>query len=107
MSAPVRLHVKGTVLGYQRSREAQRPNRVLVRLPQVSSKDDARFYLGKRVAYYYKAQSKKHGSKLRVVWGKVTGVHGNSGVVRARFAKNLSPDSFAQTVRVFMWPSNL
>jgi hypothetical protein len=34
------------------------------------------FYLGKRVAYVYRAQKEVRGTKIRVIWGKVTRPHG-------------------------------
>ena len=37
-----------------------------------------RFYLGKKVAFVYRAQREVRGSKIRVIWGKVTRPHGRS-----------------------------
>ena len=34
------------------------------------------FYLGKKVAFVYRAQREVRGSKIRVIWGKVTRPHG-------------------------------
>ena len=34
------------------------------------------FYLGKKVAYVYRCQKEIRGSKIRVIWGKVTRPHG-------------------------------
>lgn len=40
---------------------------------------------GKKVAFVYRASKEVRGSKIRVIWGKVTRPHGNSGVVRAKY----------------------
>lgn len=48
---------------------------------------------GKKLCYIYKAKTKKKGTHFRTIWGKVTRPHGKSGVVRAKFRKNLPPSS--------------
>ena len=83
------------------------------------------FYLGKKVAFVYRAQREVRGSKVRIIWGKVTRPHGmhhirlkdekavansfegNSGVVRAQFRRNLPPKSFGASVRVMLYPSSI
>lgn len=73
----------------------------------MNDKAGSDFYLGKKIAYITKASTAKNGSKFRVVWGKVTRRHGNSGVVRAKFTTNLSPTSFGSSVRVMLYPSSV
>lgn len=36
------------------------------------------FYLGKKVAFVYRGQKEIRGTKIRVIWGKVTRPHGKS-----------------------------
>ncbi|KAI9322381.1 ribosomal protein L35A [Dichotomocladium elegans] len=102
-----RLYSKGRVLGYERAKRTQNPNVSLLKLEGVQTTEDARFYLGKRVAYVYYANKEKNGSKLRVIWGRIARTHGTSGVVKARFRKNLPPKSFGASVRVMLYPSNI
>jgi large subunit ribosomal protein L35Ae len=74
---------------------------------------DASDMLTRRVAYVYPATRKIRGvrgislwrlranciqTNTRVIWGKITRPHGNSGVVRAKFRHNLPPSSFGAAV---------
>ncbi|KAL0336791.1 UNVERIFIED_CONTAM: 60S ribosomal protein L35a-3 [Sesamum calycinum] len=103
----VRLYVRGTILGYKRSKSNQYPNTSLIQIEGVNTQEEVAWYRGKRMAYIYKAKVKKNGSHYRCIWGKVTRPHGNSGVVRAKFKSNLPPKSMGARVRVFMYPSNI
>lgn len=96
-------------MGYKRAKHAQHPAVSLLQLENVTSQKDAASYLGKRCVYVYrhKRADKKTGSKTRKVWGTIAKVHGNSGVVRARFTKPLPPRTFGATVRVMLFPSKI
>ncbi|KAF8396871.1 hypothetical protein HHK36_018506 [Tetracentron sinense] len=98
----VRLYVRGTILGYKRSKSNQYPNTSLIQIEGVNTKEEVAWYRGKRMAYIYKAKVKKNGSHYRCIWGKVSRPHGNSGVVRAKFKSNLPPKSMGSKVRVFI-----
>ena len=102
---PTRLYTKGTILGYRRGRRNTYHNTSLLKLDGVQDTDSAKFYFGKKVAFIYKAKVAKNGSKFRSIWGKVTCGHGNDGVVRAKFAKNLDPKTIGSSVRVMLYPS--
>ena len=76
-----------------RSKSNQYPNTSLIQIEGVNTQDEVAWYLGKKLAYIYKANTKKNGSHYRCIWGKVCRPHGNSGVVRAKFKSNLPPKS--------------
>ncbi|PWZ12389.1 60S ribosomal protein L35a-3 [Zea mays] len=103
----VRLYVRGTILGYKRSKSNQYETTSLVQIEGVNTKEDVAWYAGKRMAYIYKAKTKSNETRYRCIWGKVTRPHGNSGVVRAKFKSNLPPESMGRKVRVFMYPSSI
>ncbi|KAI0825446.1 60S ribosomal protein L33-A-like protein [Irpex lacteus] len=102
-----RLYSKGRILGHKRAKRNTRPNTTLVQIEGVATKEDAQFYLGKRIAYVYRAKRKIEGSNVRVIWGRVTRSHGNSGVVKSKFRSNIPPHAFGASVRVMLYPSNI
>ncbi|KAI8919657.1 ribosomal protein L35A [Entophlyctis helioformis] len=101
------LYAKGRVLGFRRSKRNTKEHTSLLQVEGVRTPQDAEFYLGKRVAYVYRAERAIDGSKIRVIWGRITRTHGNSGGVRAKFASNLPAKSFGASVRVMLYPSRV
>ena len=54
-----------------RGKRTQYNHTNLIQIAGVASKGETEFYLGKRIAFVYKAKTLKKGSMYRVMWGKV------------------------------------
>jgi len=99
------LNHSPTLFAFYRGRRNTYHHTSLLKIDGVNDTPSSKYYFGKKVAFIYKAQAAKAGSKFRVVWGKVTRSHGSNGVVRAKFAKNLDSKTIGSSVRVMMYPN--
>lgn len=69
-------YVKGKHISYQRGKRNTNPGTSLIKIEGVDDPKAASFYLGKRIAYVYRGKKEIRGTKIRVIWGKVTRPHG-------------------------------
>ncbi|OHT13026.1 ribosomal protein L35Ae [Tritrichomonas foetus] len=97
-----KLWVSATFTSFRRNKRQINPAQSLLKIEGVNSKEEAEFYVGKKVLAPNKTKNQDAQN-----WGTITQVHGNSGVVRAKFTRNLPPAFLGSNVRVFLFPSNI
>ena len=84
--------MQGTILSYRRGRHTQNVNQVLVELEGLDSREKAKKFMGKKLMW--KAPSGKE------IKGEIIALHGNKGVVRVKFERNLPGQSFGTKVQL-------
>ena len=102
-----RLYAKGRITGHTRGKRNSKEHTTLVQIEGTRTAKETDFYLGKRIAFVYRAKRVVDGSRVRVIWGRITRPHGKSGSVRAKFASNIPPKAFGAAVRIMLYPSRV
>lgn len=94
-------------MGFKRGQRSQVNNTALIAINGCKDRKSSTFYHGKRIAYIYRSKNAKTGINYKAIWGKITTSHGQSGLVRAHFAKNMPSGKIGVNVRVMMYPNKL
>ena len=105
LAASFRLYAKGIFTGFKRGQRSQKNNCALVAVQNCKDRRSSTFYHGKRVAYIYRKKNSKTGINYKAIWGRVTASHGQSGMVRVKFARNMPSQSMGAQVRVMLYPN--
>lgn len=104
-----RLFIRGKINGYKRGRHNQHPGMVRLSIEGLVDKENAAYYIGKKVAYVPTLSKKsiyKAGGITRprkAWWGKIIKPHGNKGSVLAKFPVPLPSSSFMGDVRIMLY----
>lgn len=85
-------------VSHKRGQRIVHPNYSLLRIEHVQTRADAEFFLGNGVVSLYEAGGKKMENR-----GRICRLHGNSGVLAAKFERNLPPKSIGKEVLVKLY----
>ena len=84
--------LKGVVASYRRGNHLQHTNQVILVFDAIKDRNQAATLIGRKVKWVAENE--------REFLGKVLGVHGNSGAVRAKFRTNLPGQAIGTPVTV-------
>jgi len=84
--------MRGIILSYRRGKHTQNVNQVLIEIENVKSREKAEELIGKTVIWITPSGKR--------ITGKIIATHGNKGVVRAKFERNLPGQALGTKVEV-------
>ena len=84
--------MKGTILSYRRGRHTQNVNQMLIELENVDSKEKASQFIGKKLVWI--------SPSGKQITGKIIALHGNKGIIRAKFERNLPGQAVMTKVQI-------
>ncbi|ELA40951.1 uncharacterized protein VICG_01981 [Vittaforma corneae ATCC 50505] len=91
--------IPAVFVSHKRGLDVIHPERALLRINNVNNKETASKYIKNAVLFIY---TNKKGETIYNN-GVITRVHGNKGVVRAKFERNLCPKAIGQVVLVKLY----
>ncbi|MBS3070986.1 50S ribosomal protein L35ae [Candidatus Pacearchaeota archaeon] len=86
--------MKGKVIQFRRGRKTIHERHFIIEALGVTSKESATKLIGKEVSWVSPGKNKK------IIKGKVSGTHGNKGLVRVIFEKGLPGQAITTNVEV-------
>ncbi len=84
--------MEGIVINYRRGRRTMRGNQLIIEVPGYNSREKASSLVGKKVIAKI--------SQRKTLVGVISGVHGNSGRVRARFDQGIPGQFIGKRVEI-------
>ena len=84
--------MEGIINNFTRNRASQNTKHLIISIPSVDSRDEAKKFIGKKVIF--KTETGKEIS------GEVRSAHGNSGCIRVIFERGLPGQSLGKKVMV-------
>ncbi len=86
--------MEGKLINFRRGRKTVKEKHYLIEVSAINSRKDAEKLVGKSVEWT------SPGSKAKIIQGKISGAHGNKGVVRAIFEKGLPGQAITTKVNI-------
>ncbi|MBD3318767.1 50S ribosomal protein L35ae [Candidatus Woesearchaeota archaeon] len=86
--------MKGVIANFRGSRRRKRGDYMLIVIDGISTREKAQALEGKPVTWT------SAGKNKTAISGKVTGAHGNKGLVKAQFERGLPGQSLGQEVSI-------
>ena len=84
--------MEAVIVNFRRGRRTQKDNQMVLLIDGINSKDKAKSLVGKKVAFTTESG--------KIIQGKVSFPHGNSGAVRAIFERGMPGQSIGKKVKI-------